>query len=243
MGWLKDRVATVTYSIELKRALAIPFIIAVVTAVIRLVPVLGGGPGVLLGVPAVAWGIGAALLLILYYMIEYATGLRMRLQPKFAVLYDNNSQSFRKPIKLTADQGVTTTRGVSIRAEVRCLSSSEIEQCSGYLTKIEYRHHGSPFSEIPIYEPNILPWALEEFSPVSVFPNVPKYLGICSSREEKNAFVYRTNVRSLVAPDQFTSEGEYRFHIEIVAKNCAPVSKVVCIFWNGKWDDITASLA
>ena len=124
------------------------------------------------GFPSWIIGVTVVFAILFWWTLEFAVRLRYRLKPKFSVSYDNESWSFRKPIRLTSDVGKTFERGISIRAQIQCESGTAIEQCSGVLTKIEYKPVGGDFSEIPIYEPNKLPWALEEpieFKPVSVF--------------------------------------------------------------------------
>ena len=198
----------------------------------------------ILGHPAWSILVILGLLFLCAWLFESIFRAYNERSPKFSVSYDNASWSFRKPIRLTRDCGKTFERGISIRAQIQCESLTAIEQCSGYLTKIEYKPVGGDFSEMPIYEPNKLSWALETsaFIPVSIFPRVPKYLGVCSSEETGDAFLLRTNVQSYMAPREFKDVGEYKFHIEVVAQNCVPVSGIFLIEWNGKWDEIQACL-
>ena len=135
----------------------------------------------ILGHPAWSILVILGLLFLCAWLFESIFRAYNERSPKFSVSYDNASWSFRKPIRLTRDCGKTFERGISIRAQIQCESLTAIEQCSGYLTKIEYKPVGGDFSEMPIYEPNKLSWALETsaFIPVSIFPRVPKYLGVC----------------------------------------------------------------
>lgn len=199
----------------------------------------------ILGHPAWSIFVILGLLFLCAWLFESIVLAHKERSPKFSVSYDNVSWSFRKPILLTPDGGKTFEKGISIRAQIQCESLTAVEQCSGFLTKVEYKPVGGAFSEIPIYEPNKLPWALEEpieFTPVSIFPRVPKYLGICLAEETKNSFNFRTNVRSYAAPCEFKDVGEYKFHVEVVAQHCVPVSRIFLIQWNGKWDEIQACL-
>jgi hypothetical protein len=82
MGWFKDRSETVVAALTVRRIIALPALIGAVTGIIKLVPLLASAAEepVLLGVPAIAWGVGAGLLLLLYFVIEYATRLRKQIK-------------------------------------------------------------------------------------------------------------------------------------------------------------------
>ena len=258
MGWLKDRRDTLREAAGIRKSIYLTIFAGAVGAIDRFadaarwalsrwldVQPRTENPDMIFGFPSWIIGVTVVFAILFWWTLEFAVRLRNRLKPKFSVSYDNESRSFRKPILLTSDGGKTFERGISIRAQIQCESATAIEQCSVHLTKIEYKPAGGNFSEIPIYEPNKLPWALEEpteFNPVSVFPRVPKYLGVCLSEETKNSFHFRTNVRSHVAPCELKDVGEYKFYVEVVAQHCASVSRIFLIQWNGKWDEIQACL-
>lgn len=257
LGWLKDRYNTFS-AVAGPRKYIISLLVAAIVAGIDRIEELARWamskwlaltppapePTMIFGFPSWIVGIAVLFALLWWWTLEYAVRLRRQLKPKFSVSYDDTSLSFRKPIILKYNDKARTN-GISIRLKIECVSGVDIEQCSGHLTKIEFRITGGAFSEIPIYEPNRLSWALErdEFAPVSVFSGVPKYLGICLAREDTNNFQFRTNVRSFVAPYEFDSIGEYKFYVSVVARHCSPVSAVTCVQWNGQWNEIKAWLA
>jgi hypothetical protein len=105
--------------------------------------------------------------------------------------------------------------------------------------------HGGLFSDEALFEPTYLNWTLSEppFSAVTVHPCVPRYLGICRTDEHKNGFYNNIGHRSFVTPEIFDRIGEYRFHVEIVGAHVPTTSVVLQVSWNGKWNEIKASLA
>jgi len=89
MGWLKNRFETLVDALTLKRVIALPLIIAVITALVRLAPVIARAEGapLFLAVPAWTWGLTGGLILLVYFLLEYATRKRLELQPKFDVVF------------------------------------------------------------------------------------------------------------------------------------------------------------
>src|SRR5262249_2058124 len=88
MGWLKNRFETLVDALTLKRVIALPLIIAVITALVRLAPVIGRAEGapLFLAVPAWTWGLTGGLILIVFFLLDYVTRNRLDLQPRVAVV-------------------------------------------------------------------------------------------------------------------------------------------------------------
>ena len=89
MGWLQNRIATLLEALTLKRVIALPLVIAFITALVRLAPVIARAEGtpMFLGVPAWAWGVIGGLILLVYFLIEYGTRKRLELLPKFDLVF------------------------------------------------------------------------------------------------------------------------------------------------------------
>ena len=89
MGWLKNRFETLVDALTLKRVIALPLIIAVITALVRLAPVIAraGGASLFLAAPAWTRGLTGGLILLVYFLLEYATWKRLELEPKFDVVF------------------------------------------------------------------------------------------------------------------------------------------------------------
>lgn len=193
------------------------------------------------GVSPIVIGILAALISLAYFLVDHIVTLRKRLTPLLSVDYDDKAQDCHKTIEI----GPTPRRfGRSLRLRVTCKSDVNVEQCSGFLTRIEYRAHGGQFSDEPLYEPTYLDWSLSDpqFSPVTVYPNVPRYLAVCRTDEHLSGFFSRTKHRSFVTPELFDKIGEYRLHVEIVGAHATTISRVLMVTWNGKWSEIRACL-
>jgi len=201
--------------------------------------------GMIFGFPSWMVGLTVLFALLFWWMLEYAVRLRKRLTPLLAISYDNSRADCNKFVYTSSDNWTTQTHTRSIRVCVECNSDVNVERCSGFITQIEYRAHGGQFSEIPLYEPGYLQWALEEpkeFEPVTVYPRVKRYLGVCYAKEGEGGFHIKTRARSSVTPPIYGDIGEYMAHIEIVAARCPPISVRFLITWNGKWNEIKACL-
>jgi hypothetical protein len=60
--------------------------------------------------------------------------------------------------------------------------------------------------------------------------------------KHRSGFYNNIGHRSFVTPEVFDKAGEYRFHIEIVGAHVPTISRVLEVMWNGKWNEIRASL-
>jgi hypothetical protein len=199
--------------------------------------------GYFLGVSPIMIGILAALIALSYFLLEHIVRLRKRLAPRLLIQYDDATQDCHKTVRFSDDNGKTFSEGRGIRMRVECSTNVDVEQCAGYLTRIEYRMHGGKFSDLPLYEPVRLDWALEKPShPVTVYPGITRYLGVCSSDERYGGFRLTTQSRSFATPERFGDAGEYLAHITIVGARCPPLSRRMLISWNGKWNEIRACL-
>jgi hypothetical protein len=125
----------------------------------------GEGPVTLFGIPMLAWSVGGFGLLFGIWMWEHAYRLTRQLEPELAWFYDDREPDCNKKVGISEDEGKTTYSGRSIRLKVFCHGGVNVEQCSGFLTRIQYRAFGGLFSDIPFYEPGYLRWALEEPQP------------------------------------------------------------------------------
>lgn len=207
-------------------------------------PSLGDKRVTIFGVPALAFGIAAVGVGFGLWMLECATAHRKKLLPTLSVSYDDARPDCHKFVRESNDRGKTLREARSLRLRVEAISGVNVEGCTGHLTRIEYRAPGGSFSDVTLHEPAQLHWTTEanEFAAVTVSPRVPKYLGICSVRPADNGVRLRTRFRSFVTPDLLEDEGEYRFHIEVVADRCAPVAALVLVAWNGNWSETKAWL-
>jgi hypothetical protein len=92
MGWLGQRATTVVGALTLRRVIALPIMVAVITAAVRGSTAITGylleHEWRFLGLPSWAFGLLAGLLLLLYFLIEYANRLRLELEPKLQVSFD-----------------------------------------------------------------------------------------------------------------------------------------------------------
>jgi hypothetical protein len=169
--------------------------------------------------------------------------VKIRLTPLLVVSFDNAADDCNKPILANTAYGFQ--KGKSLRVKVVCASDVNVINSAAFLTRIEHRPLGGAFVDVPLNEPTHLHWALQEptpFDPITVYPRVARYVGICHSYENQPHFLIRLKHRSYVTPQLFAEPGDYRFGIEIVADNAPTISRAVVVTWNGKWDEIAACL-
>jgi len=155
IGLLKDWWDSILESFTLRRVIALPILIAVVTAVVRGSTALSEffthqEGRTLLGIPSFAWGLLAGLLLILGFVIQHATSLRKSLSPKISVSFNPTGDGIvRTPTEIYEQTGskwagVRTDQAVYIRIAIRTLSRTTVKACVAYLTKIENGLHPVP---------------------------------------------------------------------------------------------------
>jgi len=196
------------------------------------------------GISLQGWFLVAAFFFLFVWMFEYSVKLRRRIKPNIEATYDNSAEDCNKKVKFRDDSG-NNPDGRSLRLRVETTGDAVVSHCSGFVTKIEYRSPGGAFSELPVYEPLRLPWALgypDEFTPVNIYPKVSQFLGICMSGENFSGFIIRTPKRSLVTPQIFTDLGEYKIHVRVVAAHYGTLPRTMLVTWNGKWNELKACL-
>ena len=193
-------------------------------------------------VPALV-GTLAAIIFLIWMIGKHAQEVDEKLRPKIQVTYEG-PPACRKAIiiKDRSTQPPTKSDGISIRAKVGALSSLTISGCQPYLTKIEMRQADGTFQDCGVYEPVVLPWAVQanEFEPVDIVPNIAKFFGIVFTNEKTRAFEVRTQVFSLVSPLVFSDSGTYRITIQVKVIDMPTVPLIIDIFWSGEWDKIQA---
>lgn len=190
-----------------------------------------------------AFGLFISCIFFIWVLGKYAQEVGEKLRPKIQVTYDG-PPACRKAIIIKDHSTVPPIKsdGISIRAKVEALSTLTIPGCQPYLTKVEIRQANGTFQDSGMYEPVVLPWAVQakEFEPVDIVPNIAKFFGIVFTNEKTKAFEVRTQVVSLASPLVFSGSGTYRITIQVKANDMLTVPLVIDIFWSGEWDKIQA---
>src|SRR5262249_23772477 len=92
MDWFRHRYATGIEALTVRRALVVGSIFAVSTFVVGLIPKLSWeGQPMFLNVPALAWGVIAALLMLVYFLFEYAHRKRMETVPNARLSFNQDT--------------------------------------------------------------------------------------------------------------------------------------------------------
>jgi hypothetical protein len=229
----------------LRRVIALPIFIAVVTAVVRgsaaLSEYLTRQEGhAFLGVPSPAWGILAGLLLVFYFLIQYATRIRKSIIPKISVVFNPSGEGIvRTPTEVYQQtEGkwakIRTDQAVYIRITIRAMSRMTVKGCVAFITRIQKRPTPTAsFTEVLVF--NAI--ALTQ-TPLDVYPRVPATVDFlkCGQFDNKLGFT---------VPTPFSLEGAlddnatYRFTIEVNGDGISETIEVE-VDWTGKWDSIVA---
>jgi hypothetical protein len=232
MGWLNERITTILSALTLRRVIALPIIFAVVTGALRLWAVLPESR--LLGVPSWEVGLLALLVLLLCFVVEYANGLRLELQPKLKVCFDRERGCVvDSPVQHFQDQPSTLFQGVqrvlvretrAIYARIRAdaLSKTKVRGCSAFITAIESRPQGSTtFTKYLIQDP--VPLSAQE---IDVSPRVPYFWDFVTVSQESGSVPAFPVPIKLTLRDAIKQPGTYRFTMQVVGEGVTSEQKV-----------------
>jgi hypothetical protein len=240
MSWIGDRKDTLLDAFTLRRVIAVPILVATVTAVIHgsaaLSKIFAHGDGnTLLGAPSWYWGIIAGILLIFWFLLEHANRLRLELKPKLKVSFNPDVEGIvRTPtvILLPNNQRIDDL-ATYVRITLTCLSGVTVKNCAAFLTKIEKKLPGAAeYSDVPIN--GSLPMLP---SPIDVHPRVPIPVDFLKAGryENKLGLSFEWPLRLLEAFDDIAS---YRMTFEVIGEGIAH-SVAAEINWTGRWDKIS----
>lgn len=239
MGWLSQRAATIVDAFTLRRVIALPIVIAVVTAVVHGSAALSQfffhqEGRMLLGLPSWAFGVLAGLLLMLFFLLEQATRLRLEIQPKLKVSFDAERgclvispvQHFRQEPGTYNDTPRTVlareTKSIFARVRADTTSISKVRGCVAYITAIESKKQPTdPFQRHPIHDP--IPLALQEADIPSKVPWFWDFITI--SLEPGSAPQFPVPVK-LTLYDAVKEQGTYRFTIQVIGEGVTSEQRV-----------------
>jgi hypothetical protein len=193
------------------------------------------------------WGLLAFLILLLYFVVEHATRLRLRLVPKLRLSFGPVEEAIvQTPVRTPTGQLVytgptTLTFGTSehmasyVRIRVEAISETTVRGCTAFLIGLEKRT--PPSSQfIPIRLPQDVALGAQPFD---VFPHVRCIVDFlfCSANDNKLTV---TGAWPLGLRDAFDDIATYRFTIAVNADGPTETTRAD-IDWAGKWDTITGS--
>jgi hypothetical protein len=240
MGWLSDYRTTIIEAFTLRRVIALPLVIATVTAVVHASTALSkqfARGETLLGAPSWAWGLIAGLLLFLYFMIACANRLRLQLEPKINVSFNPNGEGMvTTPTEIYKDGKLFAhDEAVYIGITLQALSRTTVKNCVAFVTGIEKRRISNDhFIEIPVHGPlNLTP------TPIDVHPRIPMPIAFLKAGQFDNKLGFTVDGLPLRLRDTFDEQGTYRFTINVNGEGITETIRVE-VDWTGKWDGITA---
>jgi len=241
MGWFGQRKTTLLEAFTLRRVVALPIVIAVVTAVVHgsvaLSQLFAQREGqMLLGIPSWIYGVVAGLLLVLYFLIEHATRLRLQLEPRLKIAFNPDAEGIvRTPTEIYAEgKKIADDEAVYIRVTLQALSRTTVKNCVAFLTGIEKRRISTdPFIEVPVHGAiYLIP------NPIDVHPRIPMPIDFLKSGRSDNKLEFSMPwpFRLRGALDE---QATYRFKIDVNGDGITETIQVE-VDWTGKWDAITA---
>ncbi|MBM3549277.1 MAG: hypothetical protein FJX54_20260 [Alphaproteobacteria bacterium] len=236
MGWFGDRRETVLEALTLKRALAIPLLIAAVTLIVRIAPHVAPGSDLMLwGVPDWAWGVIAGLALLLYFLLEYANRMRLRLVPRLVLTFDADQGGVvETPEKIRDGMGATIEeyKAAYVRIHANSATQRTIRNAVAFLTRIEFKPKGEPTFRI-----TRLSYALS-LGQFDIHAGISRHIDFVKSNDKDNTLNF-TVPWPLTLREAFKFPGTYRFTIVVSAEDVSS-SIEVDIVWTGKWDEMVA---
>jgi len=244
MGWLGQRATTIVGALTLRRVIALPIVVAVVTATVRgsaaISDYLIAHEWRLLGLPSWAYGLLAGLLLFIYFLIEYANRLRLELEPKLDVSFDRERGCLvDSPVQHYQDQPTTIagvvhrvmvkeTRALYARIRADTLSKTRVRDCSAFITAIESRKQSSDaFTKHQIQDP--IPLSAEE---VDVPARVPWFWDFITVSQEPGSVPQFPVPIKLTLRDAVKQPGTYRFTMQVVGEGVTSEQKAE-MEWTG----------
>ncbi len=200
----------------------------------------------LLGIPSWAVVTIVALAALVVWLLRYATTLRQARAPKIALTYEDNA-AFRKSVilKEKSANAVVQWEAISIRGLANALGDFPINNCTPWVTKIEFkRKRGRGFTAVAPHERIKLQWALERngFHPTTLAAGVPTYFGILRAEKLSDSFSVPTEVKSFSHPPRFKDHGVYRITVAATGDASTTATMRLLVTWNGQWDQIRAEL-
>jgi hypothetical protein len=244
MGGLKNRFDTLVDAITLRRVIALPLIIAVITALVRLAPVIARAEGapMFLGVPPWMWGVIGGLLLLAYFLLEYGNRKRLELQPKFDVVFPASGLGI---VSAIAREPTPTSDGRLnygppfktryCRIQIDNLSGATIKNCVAGITALEKRRK----TETDFVRINLPQTVFLRNEPFDVYPNMPCTVDFLRTDERVNKLAVSPGISwPYILENVFDDKGAYRFTVTVNGEGVSK-SKVVEIDWDCQWDTIT----
>ena len=193
-----------------------------------------------LGAPGWALAAIAVLLLAIFYLWEFAHRQRMALMPKFDISFEQDRLGIVQGMIEWRQAGQIVKQHEQSFVRVRVDASGRSLKCAAYITRLEKStDNGNTFKEVEI--PQALPLLGHPFD---VFPKIPSIIDFVVSNaaaEDGKDRLYPANYWPFKLRDALNDRGVYRFEIAIT-DIVEGVSKtiIVDVFWNGKWDTVTA---
>jgi hypothetical protein len=201
--------------------------------------------------PDLDWTLGGiifAAIVVLWRLRLYAANLLDRLEPKFRVSFNRDSNDITlEPVTRSVEgrPRPTTERGKAtyVRIRVDALANAPVHKCKAFITGISKRKATeSLFKEFPLSDnisiyPDIDHGQAQD-SDFDVFPEIAKKLTLLISNDNTSTLERALNINwPLRSDDLLTSVGVYRFKIAVYGAGSTR-SVIAEIHWNGKWNEI-----
>jgi hypothetical protein len=239
MNWPKEHWNTIVEAFTARRVLVIGSIFSVALFVAKAVPMISwDGQPTLLGAPAWAWSVIAALLCSLWFALEYAHRKRMELVPIIKLSFDQNDNGIvSTPLTIQRNDVVEYSNAVYVRIKVEAVSNGAISGCVAFVTKIEKRDKvRDTFFPIKLLGPIIL-----TPQPITIYSRVPHFVDFLMAEETSNALIPPPSFSwPLALSDAFVEHTDYRFTFEVAANNVTETIEVE-VKWPGVWKAVSAA--
>jgi hypothetical protein len=165
----------------------------------------------------------------------------IRLIPKFQV-----TECVIKPaIDTEPLTGRRVGRSIWVQLVPECLTEAPVNNCEARLVNVLHRYSPEDKWEHTEMDESVpMGWSLQDYGPVTLRRGVPQRLNIFTLNDREQRFMRPcVNPMSNHAIDVFTRQGQFRFEIELFARDCKPIHVSVEVERGvSSWDKPTINL-
>jgi hypothetical protein len=120
-------------------------------------------------------------------------------------------------------------RRIFVQIEPQCVTDSPVTECLGHLLRVYHCWKEGEWDLTNLHERLLLGWSHYGSVPVTLYPSGGQYLNICWRPDHLRMIIPCCDPLPSRWREVFDSVGNFRFDIEITAKDCLPVQVSVIV--------------
>jgi hypothetical protein len=204
-------------------------------------------------VPIWAWGLTLGFIVFFWWQLESVVRLRQASRPNVRLQFlPNEGGLVQTPEDVFEGSGAlvgntviglkkTGTRSaIYVRIRVDCTSSPGPRVCAAFLTRLGKSTAGAVGQVARLYDGMQLPWSFIGPREIPVHPQITRHVDVFKTNEEDNKLEVCGPV-PLAMADFFSEKGDYVADITVIADGVSSTIRIR-LTWNGRWDQIVATI-